>query len=98
MVTNSWFVFFFMESKPSDYLAFSAYAPPFTTHSQPMNKRLLILKCTRIISDANGWWNATVEAPPSANVAPSGFYLLSVVNEGIPSISEWVKFIHAYST
>ncbi|KAM3319201.1 WSC domain-containing protein ARB-like [Capsicum chacoense] len=95
---HEFLVRFLMESQPGEYLAFSAYAPPFTTHSQSMNQRLLRLRCTRIISDANGWWNATVEAPPSANVAPSGFYLLSVVNEGIPSISEWVKFIHADST
>ncbi|KAL3374477.1 hypothetical protein AABB24_006117, partial [Solanum stoloniferum] len=95
---NEFLVRFLLESKPSKYLSFSAYAPPFTTHSLSMNQRLLKLRSTRIISDAKGWWNATVEAPPSANVAPSGFYLLSVVNEGIPSISEWIKFIQLAST
>ncbi|XP_060206461.1 aldehyde oxidase GLOX-like [Lycium barbarum] len=95
---NEFLVRFLLGSKPSKYMAFIAYAPPFTTHSLSMNQRMLRLRCTRIISDAKGWWNATVEAPPSANVAPTGFYLLSVVNDGIPSISEWVKFIQAAST
>lgn len=94
---NEFLVRFLLGSKPR-YLAFSAYAPPFTTHSLSMNQRLLRLRCKQIVSDAKGLWNATLEAPPSANVAPTGFYLLSVVTEGIPSISQWVKFIHAAST
>ncbi|QHO26340.1 uncharacterized protein DS421_7g198750 [Arachis hypogaea] len=38
--------------------------------------------------------NAILEAPPSSFVAPSGYYLLTVVNAGIPSISQWIRFTH----
>lgn len=78
----------------SNDVAFSVYAPPFTTHSLSMNQRMLKLRCKEMVKDENGWVNALVEAPPSANVAPAGYYLLTVVNGGIPSISQWIKFIH----
>ncbi|KAK0586600.1 hypothetical protein LWI29_009415 [Acer saccharum] len=86
---------FRLRRKPtSNMVEFSAYAPPFTTHSISMNQRMLRLRCTKL-STANGWTSAVLEAPPSPNVAPSGYYLLTVVNNGIPSISQWVRFTHA---
>lgn len=76
-------------------VVFSAYAPPFNTHSISMNQRLLILKCNNLVISKDGWWNARVEAPPSATVAPAGYYMLTVVNNGIPSRSQWVRFVHS---
>ena len=81
--------------KPSKIVEFSAYAPPFTTHSISMNQRMLKLRCRSMVRGEGGWINATLEAPPSPNVAPSGYYMLTVVNGGIPSTSQWIRFIHA---
>ncbi|XP_057731291.1 aldehyde oxidase GLOX isoform X3 [Arachis stenosperma] len=75
-------------------VTFSAYAPPFTTHAFGMNQRMLKLRCNRMDVSKNGSVNAILEAPPSSFVAPSGYYLLTVVNAGIPSISQWIRFTH----
>lgn len=87
---------FKLERRRSGVLEFNAYAPPFTTHSISMNQRLLKLKNRNTEIDSNGQWISTVvEAPPSPNVAPAGFYLLTVVNGGIPSVSRWIRFINS---
>lgn len=87
---------FKLEKKMSDVLEFNAYAPPFATHSISMNQRLLKLKNNRMERDGDGGWvSAVVEAPPSPTVAPAGYYLLTVVNGGIPSVSQWIRFIHS---
>ncbi|XP_062116094.1 aldehyde oxidase GLOX-like [Humulus lupulus] len=86
---------FFMATKPSRDVDFVVYAPPFTTHSMSMNQRLLRLRAKSMERDKTGWVNAVLEAPPSANVAPSGYYMLTIVNQGIPSLSQWVRFIHS---
>lgn len=87
---------FFLGRRPSDDLMrFSVYSPPFTTHSFSMNQRMLKLRCKKMVRNSGGWVTAVIEAPPSPNVAPSGYYMLTVVNAGIPSISKWVHFVHA---
>ena len=35
--------------------------------------------------------NIRLAAPPSAGVAPPGYYMLFVRNQGVPSIASWVK-------
>ncbi|CAJ1974974.1 unnamed protein product [Sphenostylis stenocarpa] len=86
---------FFLERKPSNEMEFSAYAPPFTTHSLAMNQRMLKLRCKSLVRNGDRWVVAVLEAPPSSLVAPSGYYMLTVVNGGISSMSEWVQFGHA---
>lgn len=86
---------FWLERRSSNYVEFTAYAPPFTTHSLSMNQRMLRLKCKSMKRAQSGWVSAVLEAPPSSNVAPSGYYMLTVVNRGIPSVSHWVKFLEA---
>ncbi|XVF11650.1 hypothetical protein REPUB_Repub08aG0045400 [Reevesia pubescens] len=86
---------FRLERRPSKEVEYNAYAPPFTTHSISMNQRLLKLRSKNTVRDAGGWMTAVLEAPPSPNVAPPGYYLLTVVNGGIPSLSQWIRFIHA---
>ncbi|KAL0315661.1 UNVERIFIED_CONTAM: putative aldehyde oxidase Art an 7 [Sesamum radiatum] len=61
------------------------YSPPFTTHGYSMNQRLLILKVKEV---AKGL--VSVVAPPSAALAPPGYYLLFVVHSGVPSHGMWV--------
>ena len=33
----------------------------------------------------------TVQSPPSANVAPPGWYMLFLLNDGVPSVARWVR-------
>ncbi|KAJ8764859.1 hypothetical protein K2173_010324 [Erythroxylum novogranatense] len=66
-------------------------APSFTTHSFSMNQRLLVLvldnELQKLTADK---YLAIVNAPPTAALAPPGYYLLFVVHEGIPSKGAWV--------
>lgn len=80
-------------------IAFTAYAVPFNTHSISMNQRLLVLRCKNLTMTAAATAgerlvSAVVEAPPSATVAPAGYYMISVVNDEVPSRSQWVRFMH----
>ncbi|KAL9239178.1 hypothetical protein vseg_013522 [Gypsophila vaccaria] len=70
---------------------FNAYAPPFMTHSNSMNQRMVKLRSTKV-EGHDMWISANVEAPPTPNVAPPGYYLLFVVHGGVPGVAQWVKF------
>ncbi|KAG6408862.1 hypothetical protein SASPL_131887 [Salvia splendens] len=81
-------------------VVFTAYASPFNTHSLSMDQRLLVLRAEKVtVETAKGavgkrLLSAVVEAPPSAMVAPAGYYMISVIYNGIPSESQWVRFMH----
>nr|CAD1832647.1 unnamed protein product [Ananas comosus var. bracteatus] len=65
-------------------------APGFATHSFSMNQRLLVLetkRATAVVGD--GEYEVSVAAPKSGNLAPPGYYMLFVVNGGIPSEGIW---------
>ena len=85
---------FWLGRRPSEDVEYAAYAPPFTTHSMSMNQRMLRLRAKGTRRSDDGWVSAVLEAPPHANVAPAGYYMLTVVNGGIPSVSQWVRFTH----
>ncbi|KAL0421728.1 UNVERIFIED_CONTAM: Aldehyde oxidase GLOX1 [Sesamum latifolium] len=85
---------FLLKTKLSKMIAFTVYASPFNTHSISMNQRMLVLRCKDINRTKDGLVNAVLEAPPSPKVAPSGYYMLTVLHNGIPSTSHWIKFIH----
>ncbi|XP_024972069.1 aldehyde oxidase GLOX-like [Cynara cardunculus var. scolymus] len=85
-------VSFRLASEPQN-LSVVAYAPPFTTHSLSMNQRMLRLECLSLERGSRGLVEAKAVAPPSIYASPPGFYMLTVVNGGIPSRSSWVKFI-----
>ncbi|KAG0579428.1 hypothetical protein KC19_4G098200 [Ceratodon purpureus] len=71
-------------------VGFHLYAPPFVTHTYSMNQRMLVLGSTAPAGGAGGVWVSTVYAPPSAVVAPSGWYLLFPMNAGTPGAGAWV--------
>jgi Glyoxal oxidase N-terminus/Domain of unknown function (DUF1929) len=87
------FVVQFQLSRRPGLLEFYAYAPPFATHSLSMGQRLLKLRCNSFTRQVGGRTRARVVAPPSPTVAPSGYYMFTVVNGGVPSVSKWVRFI-----
>ena len=66
------------------------YAPPFVTHTYSMNQRMLILSSAAPTAAGGGQYLVSAYAPPSAVLAPAGYYLLTVVNAGTPSPSVWV--------
>ncbi|XP_057840599.2 aldehyde oxidase GLOX1 [Cryptomeria japonica] len=80
-----------VQPKSSAFL-FHAYAPPFTTHSFSMNQRMLSLRAS--ISVSRYSYAATLTAPPSPVAAPSGYYMVSVVNGDVPSKAEWIRFVN----
>ncbi|KAK8984052.1 hypothetical protein V6N11_029381 [Hibiscus sabdariffa] len=65
------------------------FAPAFNTHSFSMNQRLLVLGNDNVTALGNSTYNVEATTPRSGNLAPSGFYLLFVVHQGIPSQGIW---------
>ncbi|PIN04262.1 Galactose oxidase [Handroanthus impetiginosus] len=65
-------------------------APSFTTHSFAMNQRLLVLSREDVIPIARSTYQVRVTTPGSGNLAPSGYYLVYVVHQDIPSEGIWV--------
>ncbi|GKU90060.1 hypothetical protein SLEP1_g4105 [Rubroshorea leprosula] len=66
-------------------------APPFVTHSFSQNQRLLVLGNNRIIVLRNNYYDVEATMPPSPILAPSGFYLMYMIHQGIPSQGIWIN-------
>jgi len=54
-------------------------------------QRLLQLQTTVPVEDFFGAYTVTATAPPSAVIAPSAYYMLFAVSQGIPSQASWVQ-------
>lgn len=63
---------------------------PFTTHSFSQGQRSLQLKTSAPVKVGAGW-SIQVTACPNNNIAPPAYYILYVVQNGIPSKGKWVK-------
>ncbi|KAK8684524.1 hypothetical protein V6N13_040547 [Hibiscus sabdariffa] len=72
-------------------ISVTMFAPAFNTHSFSMNQRLLVLGNDNVTALGNSTYNVEAITPRSGNLAPSGFYLLFVVHQGIPSQGIWVR-------
>jgi hypothetical protein len=72
-------------------IQFNIYAPSFTTHTNSMNQRLLTLSATNPVALLPLYYSSIVTAPPSPVAAPPGYYMLFVVNCGIPSTARWIQ-------
>ncbi|KDP29262.1 hypothetical protein JCGZ_16651 [Jatropha curcas] len=66
------------------------YSPAFTTHGINMNQRLILLPMREVVP-AGGNYKVGVISPISNLVAPVGYYMLSVVFQGVPSVTKWVQ-------
>ena len=63
-------------------------APAATTHGVDMHQRHVELE---VLNNLPGE-GVDVIAPPSANVAPPGYYMLFLLDEaGVPSVASWIK-------
>ncbi|KAI8003981.1 Aldehyde oxidase GLOX1 [Camellia lanceoleosa] len=65
-------------------------APSFNTHSFSMNQRLLVLGGGNVKIIGKSTYQIGVVTPGSGKLAPSGYYLLFVVHQQIPSDGIWV--------
>jgi hypothetical protein len=61
-------------------------APSAVTHSNDMSQRLVPLK---IVDTYKG--GLTLKSPPSAAVAPPSWYMLFLLDDGVPSIASWIR-------
>ncbi|KAL6218616.1 hypothetical protein ACLB2K_011826 [Fragaria x ananassa] len=74
-----------------DTVSVTMVSPSFTTHSFSMNQRLVILASETVRALGNLTFQVEVTTPASGNLAPSGYFLLYVVHQQIPSAGIWVK-------
>ncbi|KAJ3410744.1 hypothetical protein HDV05_003283 [Chytridiales sp. JEL 0842] len=79
--------------KESCALEFSLIQPGFRTHSTGHNQRLVWLRARGmegvVPGGKAGDW--AVVSPPTAEVAPPGYYMLFAVCDGIPSEAVWIQ-------
>lgn len=81
----------FTVAKAPSGVEFKLYAPSFSTHTTAMNQRQLILQPIALNASADAGYVAMVQGPPSPIAAPPGYYLLYVVNGGVPSQGAWIR-------
>ncbi|PRQ23612.1 putative galactose oxidase [Rosa chinensis] len=74
-----------------DSVSVTMVLPSFTTHSFSMNHRLVVLASEKVNAVGNLKFRVQVTTPASGNLAPSGYYLVYVVHQQIPSAGIWVK-------
>ena len=61
-------------------------APSAVTHANDMTQRLVPL-----VKVARRRGEVTLQSPPSAAVAPPGWYMLFLLDDGVPSIAKWIQ-------
>ncbi|RZC56988.1 hypothetical protein C5167_015844 [Papaver somniferum] len=72
-----------------DNVSVTMIAPSFNTHSFSMNQRMLVLKTNQLRQVTSSYYIIDCLAPETSNIAPPGYYLLFVVQNGIPSRGKW---------
>ncbi|KAI8556741.1 hypothetical protein RHMOL_Rhmol05G0278200 [Rhododendron molle] len=65
---------------------------PFTTHSFSQGQRLVKLSVTGAKRDGT-MYKIWCTSPPNGMVAPPSYYMMFVVNDGVPSLAHWVHLI-----
>ncbi|CAN1215268.1 Aldehyde oxidase GLOX1, partial [Linum perenne] len=69
----------------------SIYVPAFTTHGVAMNQRLIMLLVKDAVKVSEGRYDVKFMGPPNSAVAPTGYYMLSVVHNRLPTETAWVQ-------
>ncbi|XP_058215242.1 aldehyde oxidase GLOX-like [Rhododendron vialii] len=88
---NLYNVYLTVPSSLAGILEVNFASAPFTTHSFSQGQRLVKLNITRNVSQVNGQYRIVFQAPPNGMVAPPGYYMMFVVNQGVPSVAHWVQ-------
>lgn len=64
---------------------------PFNTHSYSQGQRLVNLNVGAAVQVAQASvYQITATAPPTAQIAPPGYYMMFAVNQRVPSVAVWV--------
>lgn len=66
---------------------------PFATHSFSQGQRLVKLNVRPSVPNDNGGYKVSCVAPPNGMVAPPGYYMMFAVNQGVPSVAQWVQLM-----
>ena len=56
------------------------------THSNDFDQRYV-----DVIFQSDGSGGLTSTSPPDSNHAPPGWYMLFILNNGVPSVASWVQ-------
>nr|PNR55137.1 hypothetical protein PHYPA_006031 [Physcomitrium patens] len=71
-------------------VTFYQNSAPFSTHSFSQGQRSLNLETTEPVQ-VGADWSMEVTAVPNNNIAPPAYYMIFVVQNGIPSRGKWIK-------
>lgn len=66
----------------------------FKTHNVSSQQRLIVLTQSvnpRLLSNSSTGIRLTVVSPPTSGIAPPGWYMVYVVQNGVPSVAKWVQ-------
>ncbi|XP_010271448.1 PREDICTED: aldehyde oxidase GLOX1-like [Nelumbo nucifera] len=77
----------------SSRVSITMVAPSFTTHSFSMNQRLLVLDAARVTPVSGPVYDVETLMPKSGLLSPSGYYLLFVVHQEVPSKGIWIQIM-----
>ncbi|KAI3933956.1 hypothetical protein MKX01_028262 [Papaver californicum] len=78
------------KNEPIENVYVTMVAPSFNTHSFSMNQRMMVLKINQVRQLTSIYYMIDCFAPETPNIAPPGYYLLFVVQNGIPSRGSWM--------
>lgn len=72
------------------YIELNLLSAPFVTHSYAQGQRLLQLEVSAPVANGGGY-AVNSKAPPTAALAPAGYYMLFPVADGNVGYASWVK-------
>jgi hypothetical protein len=64
---------------------------PYTTHSFAQGQRQLVLPIYEVVITGPNQYTIFSSGPPNTNLAPSAYYMLFPVQNGIPGTATWVQ-------
>ena len=77
----------FAVDTPDDVDSAVLVAPSAVTHANDMTQRLVPLQTLEEYPGSG----LTLQSPPTAGVAPPGWYMLFLLDDGVPSIARWIR-------
>ncbi|KAI5075460.1 hypothetical protein GOP47_0009536 [Adiantum capillus-veneris] len=80
-----------IESEPAGYVGLSLLSVPFTTHSYAQGQRMLSLEVGLPVYVGGGQYEVSAKSPPYSTLAPSTYYMLFAVNEGVAGAAAWLR-------
>lgn len=80
-----------LKSASAKNIELNLASTPFVTHSFAQGQRLLQLQTGAPVAAGRGVFTIWSKAPPSAAVAPAGYYMLFAVADGRVGNAAWVK-------